>query len=218
MPQRTTARSARDWHWGWTLNGDKTGEQDILAEMLREAIAFCSDILTGQPPRWLFLCGKSGTGKSHLAGRIAAFLSKYGEWAYGKHGEPVRLPADDGGPIKSYAYAQQTAIMQKWAQIIDSARDGNYAPYRAASEDWFKVIDDVGAEGFGQDGKPTAFVVNQLGKLCDARMGKWTIFTSNFNKAAFAQTFDVRIASRMMREGNVIVDTGGLRDFNLRAQ
>lgn len=219
MQPRTIAKSAREWHWGWTLAGKETvEEQDKLAEMHREAVAFCSDVLTGQQPRWLFLCGKSGTGKSHLASRIAAFLARWGEWAYNKHGDPVKGPIDDADPIKSYSCAQQTGIMVKWAQIIDAARDGNYAPYKAASEDWFKVIDDVGAEGFGGEGKPTAFVVNQLGKLCDARMGRWTVFTSNFNRHAFATLFDVRVASRMMREGNVIVDTGELRDFNLRAK
>lgn len=191
-------------------------EQRILNEMLNAAIQFTSDILTGQPPRWLFYCGRSGTGKTHLAYRISAFIQKWGEWAYKKHGEPVKGPMDDAEPIRSYSYAQQSLVSVKWAQLVDAARDGNYVPYQRAAADWFKVIDDVGAEGIGNDKKPTAFVVNQLGKLADARMNKWTVFTSNNGLAEFAEVFDARIASRMMRDGNVVVETGSLRDFNLR--
>lgn len=184
-------------------------------EMLNEVIAFLSDILTGQPPRWIFLCGKSGCGKTHLARRIADFLSKWGEWAYNKHFRDKTDPSRSN-PDLLYSYAQGGPIFTKWAKIIDSARDGDYAPYQLAAKDYFKVIDDVGAEGFGQDRKPTAFVTNQLGKLCDSRMGKWTVFTSNFGLAGFAETFDARISSRMLRGENVICETDA-RDYNIRA-
>ncbi len=188
----------------------------MLQTMLHECKQFVSDILTGQPPRWLFLCGRSGCGKTHLAKRIADFIQKFGEWAYMKHGLPVANPIPGGDPIRSWTYAQCGPLFVKWAQLVDSARDGDYDPYKTASTDWFKVVDDVGAEGFGQDRKPTAFVVNQLGKLCDARMGKWTVFTSNHMLDDFNNHFDARIASRMLRDGNVLIEAD-MRDFNLRA-
>lgn len=184
--------------------------------MLREAQLFVSDILTGQSPRWLFLCGKSGVGKTHLARRIADFISKWGEWAYNKHGRAL-VDAGHSRYETTWPYAQSAPVFAKWAAIVDSARDGDYEAYRRASADWYKVVDDVGAEGLGQDRRPTSFVVNQLGKLCDARLGRWTVFTSNFHIADFAEVFDARISSRILREGNVHVDLT-LRDFNLRIQ
>lgn len=182
--------------------------------MYHQAIQFSSDVLTGQEPRWLFLCGRSGCGKTHLAKRIADFLRKWGEWAYNKHFRSVKDP-ESANPDLIYSYAQGGPVFTKWAQVIDSARDGDYEPYKQASKDYFKVIDDVGAEGFGQDRKPTVFVTNQLGKLCDARMGKWTVWTSNFGLTDFAQTFDARISSRMLRGENVICETIA-RDYNVR--
>lgn len=199
------------------MAGNATAEeQETLRAMLAEAIQFVSDVLTGQPPRWLFLCGRSGTGKTHLSRRIADFLVKFGQWAYMKHGKPVANPMPGGDPILSYTYAQAGPLFVKWAQLVDTARDGDFEAYRLACSDYFKVVDDVGSEGFGQDRKPTAFVVNQLGKLADARMGKWTVFTSNYMLKDFQDLFDVRIASRMLREGNVAVQVD-IRDFNLRA-
>lgn len=197
------------------MTGKETPQEVTeLQAMLHEAIWFASDILTGQPPRWLFLCGRSGCGKTHLARRLADFIKQWGEWAYQKHFRSVNDPAN-ANPDLIFSYAQEGSIFTKWAKIIDAARDGDFEPYRFASRDYFKVIDDVGAEGFGQDRKPTVFVTNQLGKLCDSRIGKWTVWTSNFGLADFAEIFDARIASRMMRDGNVIVETTA-RDYNLR--
>lgn len=191
-------------------------ERDVLKRMKREAVQLCSDVLVGLEPRWLFLCGRSGVGKTHLADRIAAFLQKWGEWAYNKRERPKRDPSFEHYET-TYAYAQTGAVSVKWSKIVDMARDGDFSEYNACKNDVYKVIDDLGAEGFGPDRKPTPFVVNQLGKLADARIGKWTVWTSNFMKRDFAEIFDVRIASRMLREGNVIVEVDA-RDYNIRAQ
>lgn len=183
--------------------------------MQHETMRFCSDIMQGAPPRWLFLCGSSGCGKSHLAKAAAECIGKYAEWCYNKHGRPLVDPRLERYE-STWPYAQAGQIFVKWARIIDSARDGNYDPFKLATKDYFKVIDDVGAEGFGQDRKPTAFVINQLGKLADERLRKWTIWTSNFGLGDFAELFDSRIASRMLRDGNTVIEVSA-RDFNTRA-
>lgn len=210
-----TAKCAREWGWMFHQTGRETAEEkDQLEAMRSAAVRFASDLITGQPPRWLWLCGHSGVGKSHLARRIAAFIAKWGKWAYDHHGRPA---IDPGGlnPDKLYSGQQGGPVFVPWAVLVDAGRDGDFAAFRQASNDWFKVIDDVGAEGLGQDRRPTQFVVNQLAKLADARLGKWTVWTSNFTQAEAAETFDVRIASRMMREGNAIVECTA-RDYNVR--
>lgn len=212
---KTFARTAVSWDWKWEPTGRETPQEALeLAGMLNEAIAFASEILKGEPPRWLFLCGKSGAGKTHLARRLAAFINQWGEWAYNKHYRAVHDPGGQN-PDLLYSYAQSGAVFVKWSHVIDSARDSDYELFRTARADYFKVIDDVGAEGLGQDRKPTAFVVNQLGKLCDGRLGKWTVFTSNYGIKEFAESFDTRISSRFLRDENITFETTA-RDYNAR--
>lgn len=214
-PQRVIAKSARNFPWGWLETGLETRQElTELRQMLHEAQQFVSDVMTGQSPRWLFYCGRSGTGKSHLAHRIADALKKWGEWCYNTHGRPVLDPKKEHYQT-TWSYAQSSPIFVKWARVIDAARDGDYQPYKDAANDWFKVIDDVGAEGFGHDRKPTAFVINQLGKLADDRLGKWTVWTSNFGLGELAELFDARISSRMLRDENVVVEVTA-RDYNNR--
>lgn len=210
------AKSARNFAWGWLETGrEDHQEREELRNMHHEVMRFCSDIMQGLPPRWLLLCGRSGVGKTHLATRAAECIGKYAEWCYNKHGRPAIDPKAERYDT-AFPYAQCGPIFTKWARIIDSARDGDYEPYKFASKDYFKVVDDVGAEGFGQDKRPTAFVINQLGKLADDRMRKWTLWTSNFGLGDFAELFDTRIASRMLRDGNAVVEVTA-RDYNTRA-
>jgi hypothetical protein len=47
---------------------------------------------------------------------------------------------------------------------------------------------------------------------------KWTVITTNFTRRQLAEQFDPRVASRLMRGGNVICDCEGLRDWGLRVE
>jgi hypothetical protein len=200
--------------------GKETPEElTQLRDLQHEVMRFCSDIMQGAEPRWLFLCGSSGCGKSHLAEAAAHCIAKYAEWCYNRHGRPKIDPKGERYDT-SWPYAQCGPIFVKWARLIDTARDGDFEPFKIATRDYFKVVDDVGAEGFvqerGGERKPSAFVINQLGKLADERLRKWTIWTSNFGLGDFAELFDTRIASRMLRDGNSVVEVSA-RDFNTRA-
>jgi hypothetical protein len=50
------------------------------------------------------------------------------------------------------------------------------------------------------------FSVSKLNQVIDARLGKWTVITCNFSREEIAQRMDVRLASRLGRGKNVIVD------------
>ena len=52
----------------------------------------------------------------------------------------------------------------------------------------------------------------------DARLGKWTVITCNFSREEIAEHMDVRIASRLGRGNNVIVDGICVRDYSTRCQ
>ncbi len=80
---------------------------------------------------------------------------------------------------------------------------------RAVCNDWFVALDDIGAE------KASDFSVSKLDQIVDARLGKWTVITCNFTRQQIADQMDVRIASRLGRGNNVIVDNIKVPDYSL---
>lgn len=72
------------------------------------------------------------------------------------------------------------------------------------------VLDEIGA-----DRDKNGHVKDQLARLCSARVGKWTIITSNMTLEDVKTHLDQRIPSRMLRDGSVVVDVR-MRDYNLR--
>ena len=76
---------------------------------------------------------------------------------------------------------------------------------------WFVALDDIGAE------RASDFSVSKLGQIIDARLGKWTVITCNFAREQIAEHMDVRIASRLGRGNNVIVDNINVLDYSTRS-
>jgi DNA replication protein DnaC len=99
-----------------------------------------------------------------------------------------------------------------WRKVVDHLRDGDYGIIDAVCNDWFVVLDDIGAE------RASDFSVSKLDQVVDARLGKWTVVTCNFSREEIAEHMDVRIASRLGRGKNVIVDGIYVRDYSTRCQ
>jgi hypothetical protein len=205
--------------FGFRLVGNERPEEKAALEsMLREAVAFVSEVLQGGQPRWLTICGKSGTGKTYLAKAISTFLRPRLPWLYEKIERPRRDP-ERTSYESSFAYAQEGPRFVKWSAVVDEMRDGSYAGFTFACRDFFKIIDDIGGESMEREGKPTVFSIGKLSRLADERLGKWTVITSNLGRAKINEMYDARIASRMMRDGNRIVDLKEtVRDFGLRME
>ena len=55
----------------------------------------------------------------------------------------------------------------------------------------------------------------KLYNLLNAREGKFTVITANLTLEDFNQQMDARIASRLIRNGSVVVDVIA-EDFNMR--
>ena len=61
----------------------------------------------------------------------------------------------------------------------------------------------------------TDYGLSALNEIFNRRLGKWTFITSNFSLQYIYNDFDGRIASRMMRGNNEIIQTNAI-DYNLR--
>lgn len=88
-------------------------------------------------------------------------------------------------------------------------REGEYRVLDDLCQLSFLVVDDIGAE------HGSAFINSKLYDLCARRETKWTVFTGNLSLSDIEQQIDARIASRMIRNGSVVVDVN-VPDFNLR--
>ena len=183
---------ASKWDFGFQTFGEGK-----LSEMLDAAKDFIRDMAIEAPPRWLSFLGRSGTGKTHLARGIARFF-KAETATYIEPGTGAHL-IRRGGFIG-------------WRKVVDRLRDGDYGIIEAVCNDWFVALDDIGAE------RASDFSVSKLDQVVDVRLGKWTVITCNFSREEIAHHMDVRIASRLGRGKNVIVDGIFARDYSTRSQ
>ena len=181
---------ASSWDFGF-----QTFDEAKLSEMLDAAQDFIRDMAMETAPRWLSLLGRSGTGKTHLARGITRFFKTMAT-IYIEPGTGAHL-IRRGGFIG-------------WRKVVDHLRDGDYGIMDAVSNDWFVALDDIGAE------RASDFSVSKLDQVVDARLGKWTVITCNFSREEIAEHMDVRIASRLGRGKNVMVDGIYVRDYSTR--
>jgi DNA replication protein DnaC len=186
-----STRAAIEFDFGFETFGEKK-----LCEMLAASQEFIREMATGGGPRWLSLLGRSGTGKTHLARAISRFFNAEAS-TYVDPSTGARL-SRRGGFIG-------------WRKIVDHLRDGDYCVMDAVCNDWFVALDDIGTE------KASDFSLAKLDQIIDARLGKWTVITCNFTRAEIAEHIDVRIASRLGRGKNVIVDDINAPDYSVRS-
>ena len=139
-------------------------------------------------PRWLSFCGNSGIGKTHLAVRAFNRLKVQFSW----HSSLL---------CGSHQYT--------WPRLLPKLRDGAYWLVDDIRDANLLLLDDIGAD------KPTEFALEKLYEIIEARTRKWTIFTCNLSVAQIAERMDTRIASRLIRDGSVVLDVDA-PDYNNR--
>lgn len=154
--------------------------------MLRAAGSFMAEVLAGAQPRWLSLVGISDTGKTHLAKRICRKVRRAGMFqttlTVGK--EDVSYPIE-------FCY---------WPERAEELQKNEDADYYHMKNVKFLVLDDIGAIV-----DKSGFVTSKLGILMGQRENMWTVVTANLGPAEIAAKLDTRIASRMIRGRNVLV-------------
>lgn len=154
--------------------------------------------------RWITLFGRSGCGKSHLMAAAKSHLEAYfTERERQKVGERY---AEAYTPCTS-----QYIQLRPWASLFGELMKENGAGLMAYLQKIeVLMLDDIGSELIASERAQSASM-KVLYELLDARLGKWTMITSNL---APEQIPDSRIASRLFRGNNIIIDMREAKDYS----
>ena len=153
------------------------------------------DLQTKPLPKWLWLAGPSGIGKTFLATKAFLFAKKH-------------APARINGTIYRepgllYDFRLPTSSLVCWKDVMGARRNPDKSDYHQMIEDCrnadLLLLDDIG--GSAQNPTMAEWELIDLGEIIDARArsrGKWTIITSQQTVDRIA-SLDNRIASRIHR-------------------
>jgi DNA replication protein DnaC len=171
-----------------------------LTRMLEATARFILAVRSNEPCPWLVLVGTSGAGKTHLARRAW-------RWWLQVHCRTI-LPVDGVRDISGQFCS--------FPKFIKECKGGDYSQADDLCTDRFVVLDDVGA---GTEPKP--WIASTLLTIIECRLGdqtgnKATIITANIGVEEISQTYDPRIASRLIRRGKEKVVQVDLPDYKMR--
>jgi len=161
-----------------------------LEKMLRYAEQFLQAMKAGENPRWVSFVGHAGTGKTFLANALFEAARKIPK---------LRSSATLISPVKKFY----------WPRLLSRLRDQEYWLISELADCNFLFLDELSLEH-----DPSGFAGDRLSELLSVRCGKWTVLTSNLLLEAIGD-IDKRIASRMIRDGSVVVQVKTM-EFALR--
>ncbi len=184
----------KDFDWDFDDNGNEQ-----LAEMFREVKMYVFNFLMSavnkddHRPYWLTLLGPSETGKTHLAHAIYRFFKQHIETTF--------------VPVNGYDKKQ---IYQRTGEFIMASETGKdslnmHGLLKRINTADLLIIDEL-------DPHVSRIEKDQICKLMSWRAGagqnpfRWTVITSNLTRQQVADEFDPRIASRLRRESNVVIE------------
>lgn len=178
-----------------------------LEMMKRAAERLCAEVQARAKPRWLTLLGNSGAGKSLISRCVYQFVKERGRY--------YRMKGATGEDVVQW----HETFWANWRTDAREMRSGDFSivdllctsPEHRNHEIWFAVIDDLGAS----NETSRSYLLNAIDSIADARIGRWTMWTSNLTLGQIGDLLDPRIASRMIRDGNEVIQVD-VPDFNLR--
>lgn len=203
---------------GWQLLGVETpSETAALEKSFHQTAEWFASLLEGLEPRWLVFVGISGTGKTMLTKRIVRYIEDYGRALYSR--TVGRFLADDN-IRRAYSMAQQGPVFIPWRTLL---KDKGLR--ELAGKDWFCAIDELKSEtgrrviiNEEEGVQPEPWETRDCGNLFDDMGRRWRIVTMNLTRRQLATFWDVRIASRLTRDDNMLVDLSEVTDFQLRKE
>lgn len=169
---------------------------------LRDAgVQFCLDMASkSKAAYWLVLAGVSGTGKTHIAKACVRFFTRNLD----------TLRDETKGSEEKTRYVRRGGF-KNWPEAMIEMIGGDYTGLRQLNDDWLVCLDDIGAEYAGN----RELSNSKLYEVFTARESKFTIVTSNLSVKQISETLDRRLASRLLRNGSVVIDVQ-TQDFNCR--
>ncbi len=206
LETRDDPRNTRTWG---KFSEFKTLDDPSLLKMKVEAARFAYDMLKGRAsPRWLSLLGTSGAGKTMLAKIIARLFRLYRhdtiDW---NRSERTKTELRPYGQI-----IRRKGGFINWGNAVNNRMlKGDYDFLEDMRSYDFFAIDDI----LSEYEKHRALSASKLYNVLEARLGKWTVITANVGLQQIGEHLDPRIASRMLRNGGVVVDVEVV-DYNLR--
>lgn len=150
-------------------------------------ISFVRAVATHSQPYWLTLYGVSGCGKTLLARHAHRYL-------------------------KDNGYEAQ---MWPWQRAFARIMDGEYELIGHLARIPILILDDIGTVGLS--GKAIEQNAAKLYEVLEARLDrKFTMLTSNLTPDDIGKQMDIRIASRLFRGNNMLVDMTKAFDYSFR--
>lgn len=179
----TTPNLDSDWH------PELDAYEASLVKAGELARQFVADIAAGRPPYWLTFTGVPGCGKTMLIRQIFNAASRYNPgnaslWV-------------SGSGVRDESRRRPRCVWLHATEFADRLRAKEYDLPEYLAADFLVALDDLGATR-----DTTAFLSEAVYRLCNARIGRWTLFTSNLSAQAIADQIDPRVASRLIRDGN----------------
>ncbi len=197
--QPTPKQSVNTTEWAkwfeFSLDGDHNTNAQLRA-MVDAAARFVKAIRDGTKPHWLSFLGTSGAGKTYLARRI---------WRWYQNDSSVCRASIVEGEI---CYP---GSFNSWPKIAgELLSNQGYWKLEELQLEKLVVVDEIGS-----DRDPSGHVRDCLARVLSSRVGKWTVITSNKSLGEIQRDIDTRISSRMIRDGNIVVDVE-MKDYALR--
>lgn len=174
-----------------TFEDFKTFKESCLERMLQEAKTFLESERENLKPFWLSFFGTSGGGKTFLSNIV--------------FNESKHIPH-----IANHPTLITGAHKASWPNLISKLYQGEHWRIDDLRDANLLFLDDI-----AKSADKTGFERECLWRLLSDRVGKWTILTSNLMVNQIAEELDIRIASRLSRDGNIAIEVE-TTDFFLR--
>lgn len=163
----------------------KDGLHPSVAEAHTATRAWCRSIRQRTPAYWLTLFGSSGCGKTFLARHARSYLRNHGiDCQLWNWGTAFARLNEPGSELTTHLIHLPALI-----------------------------IDDIGT-GYTLSEKSAELHATRLYEILEARIHKHTLLTTNLSPQQIRERLDARIASRLFRGQNTIIDLTHAEDYS----
>lgn len=155
-----------------------------VAEVVPEVKRFCSAVMNRENPKhWLSLLGPSGIGKTYILKQAFDFLRVN-----------MRIITKTHADGRHSMRGPNAAHIKPLEDLTDFNAARDYARYDLI------YIEDIASGGENK------LIRSRVLELLQLRSGRWTMLCANLYREAIEAYFDGRIASRLKRDGGIMVE------------